>query len=383
MSSDSEQSSVQGIASPIPPNNAIDYSDSDWLFEYVPRTLDRGSSDGIGNTDITAVVEPITPEPQSPQAPESRPAPPADGSPTTAKVDTSNETRTDQRSEPVQDISMNDPVVLGRGQRVRLPSVKLKDYVNYNIMCHEDTHLVPVCASSSSSENAPGMTQSPLATYISVDAFSSAHQAFLAAVISGVEPKRYHDAIKHKVWCDSMKEEVTAHEEQGTWDIASLPPGKTAVSSQWVYKIKYNPDGTIRRHKSRLVANGNKQVQGKDFEETFAPVIKMGTVRMLLRIAAAKKWEVHQMDVHNAFLHGDLEEEVYMRLPPGFTHSDPRKVCRLRKSIYGLRQAPRCWFSKLSKALLQFVFFSLTPTTHCSYTLKDQLRFEFWYMSTT
>ena len=109
----------------------------------------------------------------------------------------------------------------------------------------------------------------------------------------------------------------------------------------------------------------------------------MGTVRMLLRIAAARKWEVHQMDVHNAFLHGDLEEEVYMRLPPGFTHSDPRKVCRLRKSIYGLRQAPRCWFSKLSKALLQFVFFSLTPTTHCSYTLKDQLRFEFWYMSTT
>ena len=383
MSSDSEQSSVQGIASPIPPNNAIDYSDSDWLFEYVPRTLDRGSSDGIGNTDITAVVEPITPEPQSPQAPESRPAPPADGSPTTAEVDTTNEIRTDQRSEPVQDISMNDLVVLGRGQRVRLPSVKLKDYVNYNVMCHEDTHLVPLCASSLSSENALGMTPSPLATYISLDAFLSAHRAFLAAVVSGVEPKRYHDAIKHKVWRESMKEEVTAHEEQGTWDIASLPPGKTAMSSQWVYKIKYNPDGTIRRHKSRLVANGNKQVQGKDFEETFAPVIKMGTVRMLLRIAAARKWEVHQMDVHNAFLHGDLEEEVYMRLPPGFTHSDPRKVCRLRKSIYGLRQAPRCWFSKLSKALLQFVFFSLTPTTHCSYTLKDQLRFEFWYMSTT
>lgn len=86
-----------------------------------------------------------------------------------------------------------------------------------------------------------------------------------------------------------MKEEVIAHEEQETLDIASLPSGKTVICSQWVYKNKYSPDETIKRHKSRLVANGNKQVQGEDFDETFSPVVKMGTVSMLLRIAAAKK----------------------------------------------------------------------------------------------
>ena len=101
---------------------------------------------------------------------------------------------------------------------------------------------------------------------------------------------------------------------------------------------------------------GNKQVEGENYNETFAPVIKMTTVRMFLRLVAANQWEVFQMDVNNAFLHGDLEEEVYMKLPPGFRHSHPNKVCRLRKSLYGLKQAPRCWFKKLSDALLKFGF---------------------------
>ena len=153
-----------------------------------------------------------------------------------------------------------------------------------------------------------------------------------------------------------MKLEIDAHEDQGTWDVTTLPPGKTVIACQSIYKDKYNADGTIQRHKSRLVACGNKQVEGEDFDETFAPVVKMATVRGLLRIAAAKNWEVHQMDVHNAFLHGDLQEEVYMCMPHGFSHPDPSKVCRLRKAIYGLRQAPRCWFTKLSSALEKFGF---------------------------
>lgn len=120
--------------------------------------------------------------------------------------------------------------------------------------------------------------------------------------------------------------------------------------------MKYNADGTSERHKARLVVLGNKKIEEEDFDETFAPVVKMSTVRGLLSLVSSKGWEIHQMDIHNAFLHGNLEEEVYIKLPPGFTHSDSTKVCRLRKSLYGIRQAPRCWFAKLSKAFLEFSF---------------------------
>ncbi|CAA7047299.1 unnamed protein product [Microthlaspi erraticum] len=128
-----------------------------------------------------------------------------------------------------------------------------------------------------------------------------------------------------------MGTEVGALEGQHTWDITELPPGKVAIGCKWVYKTKFNSDGTVERYKARLVILGNQQEEGVDFKETFAPVIKMNTVRILLEISAAKGWELHQMDVHNAFLHGDLEEEVYMKLPPGFKATGPNQVCKLAK----------------------------------------------------
>lgn len=254
------------------------------------------------------------------------------------------------------DLTTGSTENLGRGQRTRAPSTRLQDYVMYNARCTQETPLAHSSTPSASSRNGPGKTAFPLDDYVTDLNFSAAHQVFLAAVTAGVEPKRYSEAIKLKVWRDAMKHEVVAHEELGTWDLATLPPGKKAINSKWVNRIKYNADGTIERHKSRLVACGNKQIEGDDYEETFAHVVKMCTVRSLLGLVAAKGWEVHQMDVHNAFLHSDLEEEVYMKLPPGFTHSDPKKVCRLRKAIYGLKQAPRCWYAKLSTALIEFGF---------------------------
>lgn len=108
---------------------------------------------------------------------------------------------------------------------------------------------------------------------------------------------------------------------------------------------------------------GNKQKEGLDYTETFSPVAKMTTVRIFLDIAAKKNHEIHQMDVHNAFLHGDLNDEVYINIPLGFAEPNDKRVCRLRKSLYGLKQAPRCWFAKLVEALEKYGF-SQTYSDH-------------------
>lgn len=117
-----------------------------------------------------------------------------------------------------------------------------------------------------------------------------------------------------------------------------MPPGKTTIGCRFVFKIKYNSGGTIERHKARLVVMNNRQKEGKDYNKTFALLVKLTTVHIFLKVATMKNWIVNQMDVHNSFLHGDLVEEVYMKLPPGFKVSGPNKL----PSLYGLIQAPRC-----------------------------------------
>jgi len=143
------------------------------------------------------------------------------------------------------------------------------------------------------------------------------------------EPSSYREASTDPLWQQAMNEEIHALEKTHTWDLVDLPPNKTPVGCKWVYKIKTRSDGTIERYKARLVAKGYTQEYGIDYEETFAPVARVTSVRSLLAIAAVQKWKLYQMDVKNAFLHGDLMEEIYMHPPPGF-HS-PHKVCKLRR----------------------------------------------------
>ena len=120
----------------------------------------------------------------------------------------------------------------------------------------------------------------------------------------------------------------------------TLPPGKSVVGCKWIYKIKTRSDGSIECYKARLVAKGFTQEYGIDYEETFASVARISSVRTLLAVAAARKWDLFQMDVKNAFLNGNLTEEVYMQPPPGLS-VESNKVCHLRRALYGLKQAPR------------------------------------------
>jgi histone deacetylase 1/2 len=145
--------------------------------------------------------------------------------------------------------------------------------------------------------------------------------------------------------------------KNSTWRLVPAPSGHHVVSCKWVFKLKYKADGTIDRHKARLVARGFTQQYGVDYTDTFSPVIKPTTVRLILAIAVSKGWHLRQIDIQNAFLHGDIQEEVYMDQPPGYVDkTHPRYVCRLQKSLYGLKQAPRAWYSKLSTKLQELGF---------------------------
>ena len=112
-----------------------------------------------------------------------------------------------------------------------------------------------------------------------------------------------------------------------------------------MFAVKVNPDGSVARLKARLVAKGYAQTYGVDYSDTFSPVAKMTYVRHFISLAATYHWDLHQLDIKNVFLHGDLQEEMYIEQPPGFVaQGEIRKVCRLQKSLYGLKQSPREWF---------------------------------------
>ena len=187
--------------------------------------------------------------------------------------------------------------------------------------------------------------------------YSKDFACFLTSIDSFSEPVSYSEAVLDPLWQSAMAEELSALDRTSTWDLVPLPAGKKTIGSRWVYKIKTRSDGSIERYKARLVARGFTQEFGMDYEETFAPVAKMTSVRVLIAVASVRRWEISQMDVKNAFLNGDLKEEVYMVPPPGVPHTSGQ-VCRLKKALYGLKQAPRAWFEKFSSVVSSLGFTS-------------------------
>ncbi|GAA0158067.1 transmembrane signal receptor [Lithospermum erythrorhizon] len=176
----------------------------------------------------------------------------------------------------------------------------------FMIMLHTVQKLSP-SPSSPSPSSSPG-TPYPLAHYVNCDKFSLRHRTFPVAILTGVEPRSYNEAVTDVLWQEVMACELEPLAQNQTWVLEPLPLGKKALGCIWVYKIKYRSDGSLEHHKARLFIFGNHQVEGVDYNETFAPVAKMVTIRAFLAVAATRNWELHQIDVHNAFLHGNLDK---------------------------------------------------------------------------
>jgi Reverse transcriptase (RNA-dependent DNA polymerase) len=170
----------------------------------------------------------------------------------------------------------------------------------------------------------------------------------LHAVLLPDEPASYREAVKstHKdEWDDAMQEEMRSLSENHTWDLVDLPKDRKAVKCKWVYRIKFGADGKPNRFKARLVAKGFTQILGLDYDETFSPITRLDSIRILLALATLEDWEIHQIDVKTAFLNDDLDEEIYMQQPEGFIAAGQSgKVCRLHKALYGLKQASQASF---------------------------------------
>jgi Reverse transcriptase (RNA-dependent DNA polymerase)/Integrase core domain/gag-polypeptide of LTR copia-type/GAG-pre-integrase domain len=240
-------------------------------------------------------------------------------------------------TEDRQEEEGEEDAIRRRSTRTRQPSTRLRDFVSHQVLY-------------------------PIQDFINYNKVSPTYQTYLSKLDGNNEPNSYDEAKQQTIWIQAMNEELKALEQNNTWDMVELPKGKKPVGCKWVYKIKYNSDGTVERYKARLVAKGFTQTYGIDYQETFAPVAKMNTFRILMSIATNHGWDLFQMDVKNAFLQGDLEEEVYMTPPPGYCETS--KVCKLRKAIYGLKQSPRAWYAKLSTFLIEHNF--KKSTADCS-----------------
>nr|GEX54490.1 retrovirus-related Pol polyprotein from transposon TNT 1-94 [Tanacetum cinerariifolium] len=181
-------------------------------------------------------------------------------------------------------------------------------------------------------------------------------RTFLTTISSNHEPSCFEQATQDEKWRNAMQQEIKALEKNGTWTLEELPEGKRPIDSKWVCKTKFKSNGEVERYKARLVAKGCTQREGVDYHEIFALVAKLVTIRTLLAVTTKKGWIIHQMDVNNAFLHGYLDEEVYMKIPKGFAKERETRVCFLRKSLYGLKQASKYWYKKLTSFLFSLNF---------------------------
>lgn len=185
-----------------------------------------------------------------------------------------------------------------------------------------------------------------------------------------IEPTSFSQASKFDHWRRAMGLEFDALQHSGTWSLVPPSLSMNVLPSKWVFRIKRKSDGSIERYKARLVANGFYQQSGVDFQETFSPVVKHTTNRVILALAVNFGWPIKQLDVQNAFLHGFITEKVFMRQPQGFIDPNyPNHVCRLHRSLYGHRQSPRVWHKRFS-GYLEEIGFTMAQAYHSLFLFR-------------
>lgn len=203
------------------------------------------------------------------------------------------------------DVEVSVPILVGKSTRPKKQPTYLKDFHCNSVFS------IP--------ENSASVLY-PLSSVLSYYKLSPSHLKFTLAISASDDPPTYRQAIKHDHWVRALNNKLTALNQSNTnWILTDLPQGKTLIGCKWVYKTKYRADGSIERHKAWLVATGFTQIEGIDFFDTYSHVAKLTTIILLLSIASSQNWHLYQLDVHSAFFHRTLDEEVYMQLPPSIT----------------------------------------------------------------
>lgn len=172
------------------------------------------------------------------------------------------------------------------------------------------------------------------------------------AFIVHSEPTTTKQTLAQSEWFQAMRTEYDSLIKNGTWVLTALPPDIKLIWCKWIFKVKENPDQSINKYKAWLLDKGFQQQYGFDFHETFLPVVKLTTIRIILTIFITCKWEIKQVDVNNLFLNGDLQEEAYMQQTQGFLDTNSVLVCQLKTVVYGLKQSPHAWYEKLHQVIL-------------------------------
>lgn len=187
------------------------------------------------------------------------------------------------------------------------------------------------------------------------------------------EPLSYREAMQSEEaekWKRAMDEEFESLMKNQAWELVKIPTNVTTIDCKWTYKLKRDADGNIKRHKARLVARGFRQREGIDYQETHSPVIRFYSIRAILAVASCERMHIKQFDVKTTFLYGDIEETIHMQEPEGYDDGSG-KVCRLKRSLYGLKQASRCWNRKFTNFLRRFKL-KATTADSCVFTGPDR-----------